>query len=58
MEIETFDYILSVTSEKMQKKWKNCHGNPIVQEERLELKLRYVEIVVPMCSNIYVFHKR
>jgi hypothetical protein len=30
MEIETFDYILSVTSEKMQKKRKNCHGNPIV----------------------------
>jgi hypothetical protein len=30
MEIETFDYILSDTREKMQNKWKNCHGNPIV----------------------------
>jgi hypothetical protein len=59
MEIETFDYILGVTSGKMQKKWKNYHGNPIVQEERLVLTLRYVEIIfAPMCSNIYVCHKR
>ena len=54
MEIETFDYILNLTSGKMQKKWKNCHGNPIVQEERLVLTLRYVEIIfVPMCSSIF-----
>jgi hypothetical protein len=31
MEIETFDYILSLTSEKMQGKWKNCH--PTALEE-------------------------
>jgi hypothetical protein len=54
MEIETFDYILNFTSGKMQKKWKNSHGNPIAQEERLVLALRSVEIIfVPMCSNIF-----
>jgi hypothetical protein len=54
MEIETFDYILNFTGGKMQKKWKNCQGNPIVQEERLLLTLRSVEIIfVAMCSNIF-----
>jgi hypothetical protein len=54
MKIETFDYILNLTSGKMQKKQKNCHGNPITEEEQLELVLRFVEVVfVPMCSNIY-----
>jgi hypothetical protein len=54
MEIETFDYILNLKSEKMQKNWKHYHGNPIAQEERLVLTLRYVEIIfVPMSSNIF-----
>ena len=54
MEIETFDCILNFTSGKMQKKWKNSHGNPIAQEERLVLALRSVEIIfVPMCSSIF-----
>jgi hypothetical protein len=33
MKIENFDYVLNLTSEKMQKKGKNSH--PIAQEERL-----------------------
>ena len=54
MEIETFDCILNFTSGKMQKKWKNSHGNPIAQKETLVLTLRSVQIIfVPMCSNIF-----
>jgi hypothetical protein len=52
MEIETFDYILNLTNEKMQEKWKNCH--PAAQEERLVPALWHAEIIfVPICSNIF-----
>jgi hypothetical protein len=53
MEIETFDYVLNLTSEKMQGKWKkNCHA--IAQEERLVPTLRPAEIsFVPICNNIF-----
>ena len=51
MEIETFDYILNLTTGKMQKKRKNCHGNPVTPEERLVL-----EVVLFECAVIYLCH--
>jgi hypothetical protein len=52
-EIKTFDHILNLTSEKTQKKWGKCHGNPNGREECLLRALRYVEmIIVPVCSNM------
>jgi hypothetical protein len=56
MEIETFDYILNLTTGKMQKKRKNCHGNPTTPEERLVLTLRFVEVVLFQRAVIYFFH--
>lgn len=41
MEIEKLDHTLNLTSEKTQKKWETCHGNPTGHEERLVLALRY-----------------
>ena len=52
MEIENLDHTLNLTSEKTQKKWEKCHGNPTGHEESLVLALRYVEIIiVQMCNN-------
>jgi hypothetical protein len=57
MEIGTFDYVLNLTSEKTQEKWKNCH--PIAQEERLVPTLWHAEIIfVPVRSNIFVVMER
>ena len=53
VETENLDHILNLTSEKKQKKWEQCYGNPTGHEERLVLALRYDEIIiVPDCSNM------
>jgi lysophospholipid acyltransferase (LPLAT)-like uncharacterized protein len=52
MEIDTTDYVLNLTGEKTQGKWKNRH--PIAQEEPLVPTLWHAEIIfVPICSNIF-----
>jgi hypothetical protein len=52
-EIKTFDHILNLISEKTQKKWGKCHGNPTGREEHLLFALRYFQIIiVPVCSNM------
>lgn len=42
MQKETFDYMHDLVSPKLQKNWCNLHRNPILQEERLVLTLRYL----------------
>ena len=41
MSVETFDYIVFMTYGSLSKKWRNCHGRPIMTEERLMLTIRY-----------------
>lgn len=40
MKIETFDYILNVFGDKLNKNYQNCHRQPIGSEERLMVTLR------------------
>lgn len=40
MKMETFDYIHSQISDKIEKQWRNCHSRPILSEERLMITLR------------------
>jgi hypothetical protein len=54
MEIETFGYVLNLTSEQMQRKRKNSH--PTAQEERLELTLWHAEIIFFQPAVIYFRH--
>lgn len=42
MGIHTFDYIKDLVSPKLQKNWCNLHSDPITQEERLVVTLRYL----------------
>lgn len=40
MQRETFDYILRMITPRLQKKWLNCHSQPILPEEQLVVTLR------------------
>lgn len=40
MKISTFDYLLSKIEDSLHKRWRNCHGRPILQEERLMITIR------------------
>lgn len=40
MEIETFEYISLLISDRIQKRWSNCHSRPILTEERLMITIR------------------
>ena len=42
MSVKTFDYICRKIESKLDKKWSNCHSQPILTEERVMLTLRLV----------------
>ena len=40
MQIETFDFIVLHSSNRIERKWRNCHSRPILAEERLMITIR------------------